>query len=244
MASKKKIVEALMKIPKKSDPSHGFNMPTGISTEKEANHFFLGIMLDRLVKASTAWNSAELIVNKYGNGETNFWKKIKTVKKKKLHVFMKSGNDGKALHRFHEEMTENLQLAAELMLEKYNGDPREIWQGQENIGKIKERFEEFQGIGSQLSSMAVTFLASNYQKQMKSLRSLLPRKDDHSKRVFNRTGLTDGKTTVLATAKKLYPDFPAILDFPIWIIARKYCFNSNPKCEECPITGVCNKNIE
>ena len=41
----------------------------------------------------------------------------------------------KALHRFHEEMTENLQLAAELMLEKYNGDPREIWQDQEEYRK-------------------------------------------------------------------------------------------------------------
>ena len=89
MASKKKIIETLMKISKKSGPSHGFNMPTGISAEKEANHFFVGIMLDRLVKASTAWSSAELIVNKYGSGKTN---KSKLLMRSRSCLFLENQN--------------------------------------------------------------------------------------------------------------------------------------------------------
>ena len=60
MASKLKIYNALIKISKKSDPSFGFEMPRKISTEREANHFFVGIMLDCMVKASVAWSSAKL----------------------------------------------------------------------------------------------------------------------------------------------------------------------------------------
>ena len=246
MTSQKEIIQALIKIPKKSDPSHGFDMPRRISTEKQANHFFVGIMLDRRVKATKAWNSAKLIVDTYGGGKTNFWKKIKTMNSGKLHEFMKSGNDGKALHMLHEKMTKNLQLAAELMLEKYNGDPRQIWQRRQNVEETKKMFEEFHGIGPQLSNMAVTFLVCDYGKLggEKFFPSLLPQTDTHSERVFNRTGLTDGKESAVEAAKKLYPDFPAILDAPAWIIARKYCFNKNPNCKECSITDVCNKNIE
>ena len=161
---------------------------------------------------------------------------------------MKSGNGGKALHVYHGEMTDNLQRAAELMLEKYDGDPRKIWQREKNnVEKVKRRFKEFHGIGPQLANMALMILARDYRELEgeKSFPCLLPKEDVHVKRVFRRTGLTDynDKLTAVDIAKELNPDFPAILNEPAWIIGQKYCFKNNPNCKECQITEVCDKNI-
>ena len=93
--------------------------------------------------------------------------------------------------------------------------------------------------------MAVMILVRDYGEfgGEESFRYLVPKEDVHTKTVFRRAGLTDGKQTVVDIAKELNPDFPAILDEPAWIIGRKYCFKRNPNCEECPITKVCGKNI-
>ncbi|MDE0158929.1 MAG: hypothetical protein OXI02_03835 [Candidatus Dadabacteria bacterium] len=221
-------------------------MPKKVSTRKEANHFFVGVMLDRMVKASVAWNSGKLIVREYGSGETDFWKIIDVTNRDELYEFMKSGDGGKALHFYHGEMTDNLKRAAGLMLEKYDGDPRKIWQvGKNNIEEIKKRFKEFHGIGEQLASMAVMILVRDYKELegKKSFPFLVPKENVHTKKVFRRTGLTEGKQTVVEVARELNPDFPAILDEPAWVIGKEYCFKNNPNCKECPITGVCGKNI-
>lgn len=244
--SKHEISEALIEFAKGLDHSEDFEMPEKVSTRKEANHFFVGVMLDRMVKASVAWNSGKLIVREYGGGEMDFWKIIEAINRDKLHEFMKSGDGGKALHFYHREMTDNLKHAARLMLEKYDGDPRKIWQVEKNdIEKVKRRLREFHGIGEQLASMAVMILVRDYGNLggKKSFPFLVPKEDVHTKKVFQRTGLTKRSQTVVEVARELNPDFPAILDEPAWIIGKEYCFKNNPNCKECPITEVCGKNI-
>ena len=246
MVRKREISDALIEFAKALKASEDFGMPKKISTRKEANHFFVGVMLDRIVKTSVAWNSGKLIVTEYGDGKTDFWKRIRGIKRDELHEFMKSGNNEKALHVYHGEMTDNLQRAAGLMFEEHDGDPRKIWQRKRNdVKEVKRRFQEFHGIGEQLASMAVMILIRDYGELggEESFPCLVPKEDVHTKRVFRRAGLTDGKQTVVDIAKELNLDFPAILDEPAWIIGRKYCSKSNPNCEECPITRVCGKNI-
>ena len=78
MAKKRKISDALIEFAKSSKPFlKDLGMPKRISTKKEANHFFVSTILDRLVKASTAWKSGELIVTKYGSGKLDFLGKNK-----------------------------------------------------------------------------------------------------------------------------------------------------------------------
>ena len=248
MARRRKISDALIEFAKSLEHSHSadFEMPERISTREDANHFFIGVMLDRSVKTHVAWNSGKLIVREYRGGETDFWKRIKEMNRNELHEFMKSGDGGKALHRFTGQMTDYLQEAAGLMLDGYDGDPREIWQGESrDVKEVKRRFKEFHGIGEQLASMAVMILVRDYGELggRKSFPYLVPKEDVHTKRVFRRAGLVSGKQTVVDTARELNPDFPAILDEPAWIIGQKYCFKSNPNCEQCPITLVCGKHI-
>ena len=246
MGRKRKISDALIEFAENLEHSSDFGMPEKISTKKEANHFFIGVMLDRMVKTNVAWNSGKLIVREYRGGETDFWKRIKETNRNELHEFMKSGDGGKALHVYHGKMTDNLKWAAGLMLKEYDGDPREIWQRErKDVREVKRRFKEFHGIGEQLASMAVMILVRDYGKLggPKSFSHLVPKEDVHTKRVFRRAGLTEGKQTVVDAARELNPDFPAILDEPAWIIGQKYCFKSSPNCEQCPITEVCGKHV-
>ena len=103
MVRKREISDALIEFAKSSNLSNDFGMPEKISTEKEANYFFVGVMLDRVVKTPTAWNSGELIVKKYGSRETDFWKRIRGMESGELHEIRKRrksltclsrGNDG------------------------------------------------------------------------------------------------------------------------------------------------------
>ena len=143
-------------------------------------------------------------------------------------------------------MTGRLRLASEIMLGEYDGDPRKIWRREKDVGKVKRRFKEFDGIGTQLSRMAVMILVRDYGEVggEESLSSLYPKEDVHTKRVFRRAGLTDGKTTVVGAAREMNSDFPAILDLPAWTIGKRYCFKNNPDCKQCPIDKVCAKNIK
>ena len=166
-------------------------------------------MLDHTVKTHVAWNSAKLIVREYRGGEENFWERIGKMDRGRLHEFMKSGNGGKALHFHHGKMTDNLRCVAELMLCEYGGTPRNIWRTEKNdVGEVKRRFREFHSIGEQLASMAVMILVCDYGELggEESFRCLVPKEDVHTKRVFRRAGLTDGKQTVVDIAKELNPN--------------------------------------
>ena len=247
MARKREISEALIGFGEKikSLPS-SFRMPEKISTVHGANHFFVGVMFDYQIDTARAWEAGYRIEEKYGGVGRDFWKIIKKTKSEKLYEFIRHGNGGKAWHQYPRKMTERLWRASEIMLREYDGDPGKIWRREKDVGKVKRRFKEFDGIGTQLSRMAVMILVRDYGEVggEKSLPSLYPKEDVHTKRVFQRAGLTNGKTTVVSAAREMNPDFPAILDLPVWTIGMKYCFKNNPDCKQCPIDKVCPKNIE
>ena len=66
MIRKREISDALVEFAKSLEPSSDFGMPVKISTRNEANHFFVGVMLDHMVKTSVAWKSGKLIAKRYG----------------------------------------------------------------------------------------------------------------------------------------------------------------------------------
>ena len=46
---------------------------------------------------------------------------------------------------------------------------------------------------------------------------------------------------VIKAARKLNPEYPGELDYPAWIIGRKWCLPKNPKCDECYLDEICPK---
>src|SRR5690606_14341094 len=67
--------------------------------------------------------------------------------------------------------------------------------------------------------------------------------DTHVFRVANRIGLTDNAKTPLAVEKQLVKYLPqdtlAIAHHWLILHGRYICVARRPKCEECPITGIC-----
>jgi endonuclease III len=84
--------------------------------------------------------------------------------------------------------------------------------------------------------------------------------DGHVAKVFTRTGFlinvnTENENTKIIEAEKereriekdvkaLKPDADTFaIDYGAFLIGIKYCNDANPKCYECPLNKICNKNI-
>ena len=213
-----------------------------------ANSFLLGVMFDRNIDADKAWEAGEWINDSLGdlNDPSTLWKALVTIDKKQLIGFLRYGYGGKAFHRYYRTFANQLPKAAKHILQKYNGDPRRIWNSRRDITKVRESLEDIPGIGQALSRMAVLILARNFG--LLGGKSALPQLDIKTDvqlmRVFKRTGLIATRASTndaIETAQKLFPKFPAVLDAPAWEIGRKWCHPRNPECKGCPITRVCPK---
>ena len=244
--SKKRIAKKLLKYGESLDdwvrPIEGKRK----FTLQRANSFLVGVLLDRQIDAERAWEAADWIVESIGNGEQDFWAATRKANKPNLEGFMRYGWGGKAFHRHWRTMSKNLQGCADIIIEKYEGDPRQIWNYQRCVPEVRDRFEEFPGIGKALSRMAVLILVRNNGliDGKKSLPKLDVKPDDLRKRVFERAGLVSSNPSFndfLEAARQLKPDFPAALDAPTWDIGREFCTPHNPQCGDCPLDKVCPK---
>ena len=213
-----------------------------------ANSFLLGVLFDRNIKADRAWDAGEWINESMGDERdpAALWRTLATLEKKRIEGFLRYGYGGKAFHRNYKTFARQLPKVARIMLEKYQGDPRRIWNNQRNVVTVRSRLEELPGIGPALSRMAVLILARNYGLLggKKAFSQLDIKPDIHVMRVFRRTGLVEDEKAyddAVKIARMLTPDYPASLDAPAWTIGQAWCRPRRPKCDECAITNVCPK---
>lgn len=213
-----------------------------------ANAFLLGVMFDRNIEASRSWSAAEWINDSLGDPDdvSTLWKNLIQIDQIKLKYFLQYGNGGKSFHRFYNHYVEYLPGAAKIVLEKYDGDPRKIWNNIRDIDVVMKRLEELPGIGMALSRMAVLNLVRNFGLLggTQSLHQLDIKPDIHVMRVFKRVGLIGAngtRTDAIAAARKFNPRFPAELDGPSWEIGANFCRPSVALCSECPIAEACPK---
>jgi endonuclease III len=211
-----------------------------------ANNFLLGVMFDRSINADQAWQSGKRINDALGDPEdvAALWRALAKIEKKRLLGFLRYGHGGRAFHRHYRTFGEQLPRAAEIMLSKYGGDPRRIWNNQRALTVVRDRFEEIPGIGPKLSRMALLILTRDYGLLggRTALKQLDIAPDIHVMRVFKRTGLIESdvdRMAAIIVAQQLRPKYPGELDPPAFEIGREWCRPSKPICEECPISGVC-----
>jgi endonuclease-3 len=211
-----------------------------------ANSFLLGVMFDRNIDADKAWEAGDWINDSLGDQDdpSMLWSSLVTMEKKQLIGFLRYGYGGKAFHRYYKTFANQLPKAAKYILEKYQGDPRRIWNSKRDISRVRESLEAIPGIGQALSRMAVLILARNYG--LLGGKSALPqldiKTDAQLMRVFTRSGLIPERgrsRDAIEVARKLAPRFPAILDGPAWEIGRKWCHPKKPDCKNCPIIKAC-----
>lgn len=214
-----------------------------------ANAFLLGVMFDRSVKAEQAWESADWINDSLGDpGDVAaIWNRLTKMEARRVQGFLRFGYGGFAFHRHYKTFAKQLPQAAHLLLEKYDGDPRRIWNNKRDVSLVRERLEEIPGIGPALSRMAVLILARNHGLLggTKALSQLDIKPDIHVKRVFKRCGFinTFNDIEAIDAAQRLHPLFPAALDAPAFEIGRTWCRPTNPNCKDCAIRPECRKLV-
>lgn len=211
-----------------------------------ANAFVLGVMLDRSVDAHWAWNAAERIQDLLGDPSDvrALWVRLVRMERRRLVGFLRYGNGGRVFHRHYKTYARQLPLAAQHLLDNYDGDPRRMWNDTHDVTAVRARIDAIPGIGMALSRMAVLMLARDYG--VLGGRAALPhldvKPDIHVVRVFRRCGFTPrgaSRLDVVAVAQKLHPAFPAALDAPAFNLGRTWCRPTRPKCTDCPLYPVC-----
>lgn len=93
--------------------------------------------------------------------------------------------------------------------------------------------------------MAVGILARDLAVPIQELSGTDIAYDVHVRRVFLRTRLAerDDIDHMVEVARCLHPERPGELDFPAWLIGRRWCRPGIPDCGGCPLRSVCPKNI-
>jgi len=134
-------------------------------TEGDANAFFIGVMLDQGQTAERAWDGGEHMVNSYFKNKRNFWKSVNTTHLSTVKKICQTGYDGTSYASVfcYNKFPVWLRNASVIILDKYAGDPRNIWNvTSENVKEIYSRFTGFDGIGDALAKMAQFILVRNY----------------------------------------------------------------------------------
>lgn len=215
-------------------------------TEKSANSFFIGVLLDQGQTAERVWDGAEHLVENYFKNKRNFWRSVASTHHSTIKNICQKGYDGTSyasvftFNKFHKW----LRSASVKMLNEYGGDPRNIWNvSTENVKDIYERFVEFNGIGDALAKMAQFILVRNYGVAggIKNRSNMSVKPDALVRRVMYRSGISssDKIPESIEVIENLNLQSPADFDAAAWIIGREYCNKSNPKCHACPILKSC-----
>ena len=225
-------------------------------SEQGANAFFVGVMLDSAQIANRAWEGGKHLVNNHFNETSNFWEDVANTHLNTVKRICRTGYERKQYAiRFNASTPKNkgfpeyLKKNAKKIMEDYEGDVRNIWNGirPQEVHVIYDRFKEFWGIGDALAKMAQFILVRSYGiaggKEIKKKMKVKP--DRHVKRVLYRLGISEDKSpnSVIDATEKMKLKSPADFDWAIFDIGRKYCNPKEPKCSDCPLNKVCQKRL-
>ncbi len=213
-------------------------------SKDEANAFFVGVMLDRGQPADRAWDGGWHLVSTHFQ-RPDFWNAVNNTRLTAVTKIIRTGYEGMAYGRYITAHAKGLKSAAKLIIEKYEGDVRNIWKGvkSKDVDLIYRRFHEVYGIGDALAKMAQFILVRSYGvaggEQSKSFMSVKP--DVHICRVTHRLGLTSQEKpkVVAKEIEALHLDSPADFDLATFRIGQGYCFKTSPDCNGCPLRKVC-----
>ncbi|MBO4140358.1 hypothetical protein J5U46_09410 [Micromonospora tulbaghiae] len=151
----------------------------------------------------------------------------------------------RALHRFVNNMPGWLVAAAIIIVNEYGGDASRIWADEPRATDLATRLRRFPGIAQKKSAMAVEILARDLAVPIRELSGTDIAYDVHVRRVFLRTRLAerDDLDHMVEVARWLHPERPGELDFPAWLIGRRWCGPGTPDCGTCPLRSICPKDI-
>jgi endonuclease III len=148
------------------------------------------------------------------------------------------------LHRWPPKMSDRFFQALDVIENKYAGGASKIWRG--TPSEVVLRLLEFRGAGPKIATMAANILARNFKVPLSDHYSIDISLDTHVRRVLPRLGLVEPNSPdecLVYTARALNPEYPGLIDLPLWNIGRAWCKPKQPLWDQCYMTKVCPKRI-
>ena len=204
--------------------------------ERMPHAFVLACVMDRQIKAELAWLIPYHFAQKLGSFEFRLLRELGHGRIEELMT------KPAPLHRFPSVMSECFYLGVELIGRTYGGNAALIWEDEPSSAAVVYRFLEFKGVGPKIATMAANILARDFKIPFSDYYSIDVSADVHVRRVFARLGLVPAAATneqVIYRARALHPEFPGLLDFPVWEIGRTWCRPKRPDCASCYMSVVC-----
>jgi uncharacterized HhH-GPD family protein len=150
------------------------------------------------------------------------------------------------LQRFVNTIPRWIASAARRVVRDYGGDARRIWGDEPTADVLELRLQAFDGIGQKKAAMAVEILERDLKVPIKALHGTDIAYDVHVRRVFLRTGLADrdDRDHMIDQGRRLNPSRPGAIDFPMWLVGRRWCRPGVPSCPDCPLFAVCPRLVD
>ena len=204
--------------------------------EHHPHAFVIACIMDRQIPADKAWLIPYRLSQRIGSFDFLILRKLSDGE---VRNHMKGPPP---LHRFPEEMSKNLFVAIQLIATEYDGDASAIWAGCPSSAGLVYRFLQFRGVGPKIATMAANTLIRDFKVPVSDHISIDISPDVHVRRVFQRLGLISKRASpeqVIYRARELNPEFPGLLDFPVFQIGRTWCGAKKPRCSACFMEDIC-----
>jgi len=204
--------------------------------KNHSHAFVLACVMDRQVRAEIAWMIPFRFQQKLGDFSIST---LVSLSKDDIKELM---TKPEPLHRYPEKMSNNFYQAIKTIDSKYNRDVSKIWIDEPPSAKVVYQFLQFRGVGPKIATMATNILARDFKVKFSDYYSIDISADVHIRRVFTRLGLVQENASIeeiIYKARALYPDFPGLMDLPVWEIGRNWCKAKTPSCESCYMSDVC-----
>ncbi|NMB80864.1 MAG: hypothetical protein GYA14_03510 [Ignavibacteria bacterium] len=211
-----------------------YRLRKGKSTsKKDANKFILGAIIDYQIPAQQAWDNSERLADEILGDPDNIWEEINKYSHKRWMGKFKQFR----LHRFP-KAHERIWKIGKRILEKYNGDTRNIWKDHTINNTLSNLLNL--GMGKQISSMVIGALIDSHILNGKGD----VKADLHVRRVLGRVFraaeyLAREVDQVISLTHSIHKNNPWLLDRGLFLVGKNFCFSKRPLCTECKFKKVC-----
>ena len=202
--------------------------------------FLFCCQLDMGKPAWKAWRSSYLIATSIS--PSNFNPHYLSTMSKDLLIVVLEENKLGCRNLTHDAAARNIIELAKLITKKYDGKALNIWEAPKSFIELRDNLIAIPGFGPGLTNMCIKILLelgmlTTIPKDSHSLRQLQVKADIHVKKVLYRTGLAEEETEKSAyeAAIAYSYDCPMSLDIAGFAIGQKYCFKTDPNCDDCPV---------
>ncbi|MEO2003376.1 MAG: hypothetical protein ABGY41_04710 [Candidatus Poribacteria bacterium] len=203
--------------------------------EHHPHAFLVGCLATRMTESEDAWPVP------YRLGERLGYFDIGRLAESSRSEIVRAVREPTPLHRYKATAC-HIYLAIQRVAGEYAGDASRLWSGSIPGAQLVRRMQQFEGVGQKISTMAVVILHRGYGVEFTDLHEVDIPVDRAVQRVFTRLGLSpEGAKTrdIQAAARRLYPEFPGMLDNAVWKLGKELCTAEVPNCGECYLRGVC-----